>query len=201
MTARSNLAAGFVHCYRPNMSDITTILTEIDNGDPSRAEKLLPLVYQELRRLAEVKLLRESPGQTLQATALVHEAYIRLLGKDPDIPWDSKGHFFAAAAESMRRILVDRARRKQASKHGGGFQRIELLDPADSTDSGADELLELDRALDKLNEVDEMKAKLVQLRYFAGLTIPQAAKSLGIAPSTADKYWTYAKAWLRAEMS
>ncbi len=182
------------------MSDVTQILSQIEQGDPDAAEQLLPLVYEELRKLAAAKLANEKPGQTLQATALVHEAYIRLLGSKSEQRWDSRGHFFGAAAEAMRRILVDKARRKKTTKHGGDLQRIELRDAATLNETPPDELLALDKALDKLQQRDEVKAELVKLRYFAGLTIPQAAEVLGIGASTADKYWAYAKSWLRTEI-
>jgi RNA polymerase sigma factor (TIGR02999 family) len=183
------------------MSDVTQILQQIEQGDPAAAEQLLPLVYNELRKLASAKLANEKSGQTLQATALVHEAYIRLLGAEAEQNWDSRGHFFGAAAEAMRRILVDKARKKKTTKHGGQLQRVELRDAATSDETPADELLALDKALTKLQERDEVKAELVKLRYFAGLTIPQAAEVLGIGASTADKYWAYSKSWLRTEIS
>lgn len=182
------------------MTDVTQILSQIEQGDPSAAEQLLPLVYDELRKLAAARLAHEKPGQTLQATALVHEAYLRLIGPESDRDWDSRSHFFAAAAESMRRILVDKARKKKSIKHGGHMQQVELRDAAAHDESRADELLALDKALSKLEERDEVKAELVKLRYFAGLTIPQAAETLGIGVSTADKYWAYAKSWLRTEI-
>ena len=184
------------------MSDITQILSQIESGDSSAADQLLPLIYDELRKLASAKLLGEKPGQTLQATALVHEAYLRILGNGSEQGWDSRGHFFAAAAESMRRILVDRAREKNAQKRGGNMSRIELGDDLiKGSSSGKDnQLLVLDIALNALEMHDETKAKLVKLRYFAGLTGEQAANALGIGVSTADKYWAYAKVWLRSEM-
>ena len=185
------------------MSNLTRILSEINSGDPSAAEKLLPLVYDELRKLAAAKLAHEKPGQTLQATALVHEAYLRLLGNEHDEQrWDSRGHFFSAAAEAMRRILVERARQAKAQKRGGGeFQRVDLDVNLVLEQENVDErLLQLDIALDRLRQTDAVKAELVQLRYFAGLTGSQAAQALRIGESTADKYWAYAKAWLRSEM-
>jgi len=184
------------------MLDVTQILSQIESGDSSAADQLLPLIYDELRKLASAKLLGEKPGQTLQATALVHEAYLRILGNGSDQGWDSRGHFFAAAAESMRRILVDRAREKNAQKRGGNMSRIELGDDLiKGSSSGKDnQLLVLDIALNALEMHDETKAKLVKLRYFAGLTGEQAANALGIGVSTADKYWAYAKVWLRSEM-
>jgi RNA polymerase sigma factor (TIGR02999 family) len=181
------------------MSDVTRILSQIERGDPQAAEKLLPLVYDELRKLAAAKLDQEKPGQTLQATALVHEAYVRLIGSG-DQNWDSRGHFFSAAAEAMRRILVEAARRKQRLKHGGGRQREDLEAVAMATDDDED-LLALDEALGRLAAEDPTAAELVKLRFFAGLTIRQAATALGIAESTADADWAYAKSWLRAEIS
>jgi RNA polymerase sigma factor (sigma-70 family) len=199
------------------MSDVTRILSQIDAGDPSAAEKLLPLVYDELRKLAAARLAHEKPGQTLQATALVHEAYLRLVGPagpaGPKLPvdadsmsrpvggtYDSRGHFFAAAAEAMRRILVDQARRKGRLKHGGGQVRTDLaaLDPA--APELADDLVALDEALVRLAALDEQAARLVNLRYFAGLSLPQVAETLGIAPRTADRLWAYARAFLHAEI-
>ena len=182
------------------MSDVTRILSEFQEGNQAALEELLPLVYQELRKLASVRLANEKPGQTLQATALVHEAYLRLLGADTNQAWDSKGHFFAAAAEAMRRILVDRARQKNSAKHGGKQQRVEFDEERLSEAGDREDLLALDEALSRLEQIDEVKANLVKLRYFAGLTIDQAAASLGIGVSTANKYWAYAKVWLRAEI-
>ena len=181
------------------MTDVTQILHQIEQGDAAASERLLPLVYDELRKLAAAKLANENPGQTLQATALVHEAYIRLAGGDSGQQWDSRGHFFAAAAEAMRRILVDQARRKATQKHGGAHQRVQFEEGIFSKESD-DELLALSDALDLLEQQDPTKAKLVKLRYFAGLTTDQAAESLGIGVSTANKYWAYAKVWLRAEI-
>ena len=183
------------------MTEVTRVLSLIEQGDPSAAEHLLPLVYDELRKLAAAKLARENPGQTLQATALVHDAYIRLVDVDKNQQWDSRGHFFSAAAEAMRRILIDRARKKQAKKHGGDWQRVEMGDPSLSESKTPVDLLVLDKALTNLQEKDQTKAELVKLRYFAGLTVPQAAEVLGIARSTADKYWAYSKVWLRTEIS
>jgi RNA polymerase sigma factor (TIGR02999 family) len=183
------------------MSDVTRILSAIDQGDPRAAEQLLPLVYDELRRLAAQKLAQEKPGQTLQATALVHEAYLRLVDVDRAQHWNSRGHFFAAAAEAMRRILVDTARSKRTGKRGGGLRRIEI-EPEDLAARQHDQkLLALHEALGKLEEQDPPKAQLVKLRYFAGLTIRQAAETLGISTATADRYWTYARAWLQREMT
>lgn len=182
------------------MSDVTRILTAIEQGDAKAADELLPLVYEELRLLAAQKLSKERPGQTLQATALVHEVYIRLVGSE-DQEWKSRRHFFAAAAEAMRRILIESARRKQSLKHGGGHKRIDLNGLEVAEDKSSEELLALDEALDRLAERDRVKADLVKLRYFAGLTCEQAAKILGIAHSTADEYWAYARAWLKADIT
>ena len=182
------------------MSDVTRILSQIESGDPSAAEQLLPLVYEELKQLAAAKLAQEKPGQTLQATALVHEAYIRLVDVDRAEHWNSRGHFFGAAAEAMRRILVEQARHKKRSKAGGHLQRVEMaaIDPA--VDGPNLDLLALDEALNKLAAQDPRKAELVKLRFFAGLTNEQAASALRIATSTADADWAYAKCWLRVEM-
>jgi RNA polymerase sigma factor (TIGR02999 family) len=182
------------------MSDVTRILTAIQAGDPHAAEQLLPLVYDELRKLAAQKLAREKPGQTLDATGLVHEAYLRLAGTSGDEHWDGRGHFFAAAAEAMRRILVDNARRKGSRKRGGGHTRQQLRPGLIAAPQADDELLELDAALAKLEASEPQVAKLVKLRYFAGLTIPQAAVHLGVAPRTADAWWAYAKAWFQAAL-
>ena len=182
------------------MDSISRVLNAIEHGDPHAAEQLLPLVYEELRKLAARKLAREKPGQTLQATALVHEAYLRLVGGEPDAHWNSRGHFITAAAEAMRRILVENARRKQARKHGGDQRRADLdLDALIGPEPEMD-LLALDAALDRLAERDPQKARLVELRYFAGLTGDQAAAILGICPSSADRQWTYTRAWLRREL-
>ncbi len=182
------------------MSDVTRILSQIESGDPSAAEQLLPLVYEELRKLAAAKLAREKPGQTLQATALVHEAYVRLVGSADAGAWDHRGHFFAAAATAMRRILIERARRKQRKIHGGGRQRQEFDAERIVMPAPNDDLLALDFALTRLAEQDPVKSRLVELRFFAGLTGDQAALILGISPKTADRYWVYARAWLRREM-
>jgi len=198
------------------MSDVTRILSQIDSGDSAAAEQLLPLVYDELRRLARQRLSHEKPGQTLSATALVHEAYLRLVrNQEPGIRsqepaeqplapgprtlapgWDSRGHFFAAAAEAMRRILVDAARRRQTYKHGGQARREEFDPDRIAAPVPDDELLALNEALDRLTAHDPQKAELVKLRYFAGLTSDQTAAALGISPSTADRWWVYARAWL-----
>jgi RNA polymerase sigma factor (TIGR02999 family) len=179
------------------MSDLTRILTAIEQGDPRAAEQLLPLVYDELRKLAARKIAHEKPGQTLQATALVHEAYLRLVGSDPARPWDGRNHFFAAAAEAMRRILVDRARRKQSRKRGGGLTRAELDEVDFVAPEAADEILAVDEALSGLAAADPRAAELVKLRYFAGLSLPEAARILDIAPRSVDRLWAYARAWLR----
>jgi RNA polymerase sigma factor (TIGR02999 family) len=183
------------------MSDVTRILNAIEQGDPQAAAQLLPLVYAELRRLAAQKLAQEAPGQTLDATALVHEAYLRLVGDAPERPWDGRGHFFAAAAEAMRRILVDNARRKRSLKRSGGRLRQDLDEARLPAPPPRDDLLALDEALHKLAAKDKAKAELVQLRYFAGLTQEQAARVLGISVSTADRYWAYARAWLHQELT
>jgi RNA polymerase sigma factor (TIGR02999 family) len=178
------------------MHEVTQILSAIENGDPQAAEQLLPLVYDELRKLAAQKLAQENPGQTLQATALVHEAYIRLVGTDNAGDWASRGHFFAAAAESMRRILVESARHKQRIRHGGGRRRLDLDELNVADEERADSLLDLDEALAKLAAEDAVIAEVVKVRYFAGLTIEQTAAALGISVRTTNRHWAYAKAWL-----
>jgi RNA polymerase sigma factor (TIGR02999 family) len=182
------------------MNDVTHILSAIEDGDPQAAGKLLPLVYDELRILAARRLAREKPGQTLQATALVHEAYLRLVGTEGP-GWDSRGHFFAAAAEAMRRILVENARRKAGLKAGGGRERVHLNEDMPAIEGPRVDLLALDEALTALDAKDKRKADLVRLRFFAGLTGEQAARALGISASTAEKDWAYAKTWLRLAMS
>jgi RNA polymerase sigma factor (TIGR02999 family) len=182
------------------MSEVTHILSAIEQGDPRAAEQLLPLVYDELRKLAAQKLAQEKPGQTLQATALVHEAYLRLVGNGEEPRWDNRRHFFAAAAEAMRRILVENARRKQTHKHGGGQQRQDLDAEALVASEPNVDLLALDTALHRLAESDPLKAKLVELRYFAGLTGDEAAAALGMSASSADRLWVYTRAWLRREL-
>jgi RNA polymerase sigma factor (TIGR02999 family) len=182
------------------MSEVTNILSAVEQGDPHAAEQLLPLVYDELRRLAAQRIAREVPGQTLQPTALVHEAYVRLVDVDKAQHWNSRGHFFAAAAEAMRRILVENARRKHRLRHGGGRQRLDL-DPLNLLDEGASEdLLALDQALERLAAEEPAAAKVVQLRYFAGLTIAQTASALGLSVRTANRHWAYAKAWLYQQL-
>jgi RNA polymerase sigma factor (TIGR02999 family) len=183
------------------MPEVTHILSAIEQGDPHAAEQLLPLVYEELRQLAAQKLSQEKPGQTLQATALVHEAYVRLVGADAAKSWDSRGHFFAAAAEAMRRILIESARRKQTHKHGGDCQRIDLAEVAVAGRVSPPKLLELDDALAKLAEHDSAAAELIKLRVFAGLSVEQAGKALGLSRTEAYRQWTYARAWLRDQMA
>ena len=174
------------------MNEVTRVLSAIDQGDPHAAEQLLPLVYDELRKLAAQKLAQEKPGQTLQATALIHEAYLRLVGVEKAQQWDSRGHFFAAAAEAMRRILVDNARRKRRPKHGGDRKRLDLDAAAPIALTPADDLVELDEALSRLERTDAVAARLVKLRYFAGLSMPQAAEALGMPLRTTERNWTYA---------
>jgi RNA polymerase sigma factor (TIGR02999 family) len=178
------------------MSDVTGILSAIEQGDPSAAGQLLPLVYDELRRLAAQRLAQEKPGQTLQATALVHEAYLRLVDVERGQHWNSRGHFFAAAAEAMRRILVDNARRKQSKKRGGERIRLDLDRLTAASSQRLDDVLDIDAALVGLANADPQAAELVKLRYFAGLSIPQAAAALGVSPRSADFLWAYARAWL-----
>lgn len=182
------------------MTDVTRILSAIEQGDRKAADKLLPLVYDELRKLAAQKLAQEKPGQTLQATALVHEAYIRLVDADKGQRWDSRRHFFAAAAEAMRRILIEGARRKHTEKHGGDRERKNLDDIEVIADTPSTDLLALDEALTRLAAEDPLKAQLVKLRYFAGLSVQEAADALGIARATADRYWSYARTWLYCEL-
>ena len=182
------------------MSDVTQILRQIENGDPSAAGELLPLVYEELRKLAAARLGSEPPGQTLQATALVHEAYLRLVNVEKSQLWDTRGHFFSAAAEAMRRILVDRARRKVRPKHGGGWNRVEFEPIAEVGISTDADLLILNDALEKLGAEDPDSAEIVKLRYFAGLTIPQIAELLRTTSRTVDRRWAYARSWLHQEL-
>jgi RNA polymerase sigma factor (TIGR02999 family) len=181
------------------MSDVTRILSAVEQGDPKAAEQLLPLVYEELRKLAAHRLAQEKPGQTLQATALVHEAYVRLVDVEQAQRWDCRGHFFAAAAEAMRRILIDQARRKGRPKHGGGRKRVDLDERhCLGEENDNDDLLALDEALAKLALEEPAKAELVKLHFFAGLTLEDAGRMLGIAPRTAKRHWAYARAWLYA---
>jgi RNA polymerase sigma factor (TIGR02999 family) len=182
------------------MNEVTRVLSSIDEGDPHASEQLLPLVYDELRKLAAQRLAQEKPAQTLEATALVHEAYLRLVGGG-DRAWGSRGHFFAAAAEAMRRILVENARRKKRARHGGGQQRVEIELADLPTRLPPDDLLALDEALGRLEQLDPVKARLVTLRYFAGMTIEQAAAALNISRVTAHRYWTFARAWLHQQMT
>jgi RNA polymerase sigma factor (TIGR02999 family) len=182
------------------LADVTRILSQLDQGDPHAAAELLPLVYDELRKLASSKMAQEKSGQTLQATALVHEAYLRLVHSEDGNNWKSRGHFFAAAAEAMRRILIDQARRKKTVKAGGEFKRIELPESDLQAPAAAVDLLSLDDALKKLAALDPRKARLVELRFFAGLTLPESAQALGVSEATADSDWAYAKAFLRVEM-
>lgn len=180
------------------MSDVTQILGALQQGDPKAAGELLPLVYQELRRLAAFKMANESPGQTLQPTALVHEAWLRLVGAQQQT-WQNRAHFFGAAAEAMRRILIDRARRRHAQRHGGGQQRLDIQDVEVAADAKDEELMAVHEALDKFAAQDAQKAELVKLRYFAGLTIEEAAQVLGISEPTAKRRWAYSRAWLFRE--
>jgi RNA polymerase sigma factor (TIGR02999 family) len=182
------------------MTDVTRILSAVEEGDPHAAGQLLPLVYDELRNLASKRLAQEKPGQTLQATALVHEAYVRLVDSDKAQSWDSRWHFFAAAAEAMRRILVERARRKKRAKHGGGRQRVNLEAAAELGDTPADDLEALDLALTRLEQMDAQAALLVKLRFFAGLTMPEAAQVLDIPLRSAERNWTFARTWLHREL-
>jgi len=182
------------------MNDVTRILEAIEQGDPQASEELLPLVYRELRRLARQRLAQEKPGQTLQATALVHEAYLRLVGGQEVQHWDNRGHFLAAAAEAMRRILVENARQKRAEKHGGRFERRDFDDLDIASPTPSEDLLALDEALARLEAEDPVKAQLVKLRYFAGLSEEDSASVLGISRATVQRHWRYAKAWLRSEL-
>jgi RNA polymerase sigma factor (TIGR02999 family) len=178
------------------MSEVSLILSAIEQGDPHAAGRLLPLVYQELRCLAAAKLAHEKPGQTLQSTALVHEAYLRLVGAGGEHIWEDRRHFFAAAAEAMRRILVENARSKKRLKRGGGLQRVDLQQVEAPAADRPDDLLALEEALDQLAKEDPQKAELVKLRFFAGLSVEEAARCLGVSRATADRYWAYARAWL-----
>ena len=181
------------------MSDVTRLLQASENGEPNAAEELLPLVYEELRKLAAAKMANESSDHTLQPTALVHEAWLKLVASE-DRKWDGRGHFFAAAAEAMRRILIDRARRKRALRHGGGQERVDILDAQVASPIEDDKLLEVHEALDKLAAQNKIEAELVKLRYFLGMTLAEAAGILGISERSADNYWAHARAWLFQEI-
>lgn len=183
------------------MPDVTRILKSIEDGDPKAADELLPLVYDELRKLAAAKMAAENPGHTLQATALVHDAYLRLVDADKAQHWDSRGHFFSAAAEAMRRILVDSARRKASIRHGAKQKRVDLADVTAIAESDPDRLLDLDAALERFGQIDATTADLVKLRLFAGLTNDEAAAVKKLPPSTAKKHWMYARSWLRRELA
>ena len=183
------------------MSEVTRILSAIEQGDPHAAEQLLPLVYDELRRLAAQRLARERPGETLQPTALVHEAYVRLVDADKPQRWNGRGHFFAAAAEAMRRILIDQARRKQADRHGGGRLRVDLPEDLAAPEARPDDLVALDEALSRLERHDPDAARLVKLRHFAGLSHTDAAQALGISRGAADRLWALGRAWLFRQLS
>ncbi|HMF17826.1 MAG TPA: ECF-type sigma factor [Gemmataceae bacterium] len=182
------------------MSEVTRILSAIEQGDPGAAKQLLPLVYEELRKLAAQRLDREKPGQTLQATALVHEAYVRLVNTEEAQQWNSRGHFFGAAAEAMRRILVERARRKGRVRHGGGFQRVDLLDGEVAVATDDEQIVLLDEALIRLAAARPQAAELVQMRFFAGLTLEEIAPLLSLSPRSARRLWAFARAWLRRDM-
>ncbi len=182
------------------MTDVTLILSRIEQGDPSAADQLLPLVYEELRKLAVARMSQESPDHTLQATALVHEAYVRLVDTEKAQPWDSRGHFFAAAAEAMRRVLIESARRKKRLKRGGERDRVELGDIANIEESRLEELLDLDEALVKLSQEDAEKANVVKLRFFAGRSLDEIAQILGVSVVTVKRRWRYARAWLHKEI-
>ena len=182
------------------MTDVTRLLNALEQGDAQAANELLPIVYAELRRLAAQKLAHERPGQTLDATGLVHEAYLRLVGNNPQQPWQGRGHFFAAAAEAMRRILVENARRKGRLRHGGGRKRLDLDEVPIVEETSADKLLALDEALTRLAMEEPSVAEVVKLRYFAGLTIEQTAEALGLSVRTANRHWAYARAWLYKEL-
>ena len=181
------------------MSDVTKILGQIQSGDPAASDQLLPIVYEELRKLAAAKLAQEKPGQTLQATALVHEGYMRLVGED--VRWDSRGHFFAAAAEAMRRILVDHARRKTSEKHGGGVTRVALEDNVAEAENSTFDLLAVNDALSQLEAEDPQMAKVVKLKFFAGLTLEETAKAIGRSRASTQRDWSYARAWLYGKLA
>ena len=181
------------------MNEVTHILDRVQQGDPKAAEELLPLVYEELRRLAAQKMAHEAPGQTLQPTALVHEAWLRLAGPNPQ-PWNSRGHFFGAAAEAMRRILIDRARERQARRHGGGLERLDVGAVEVAAPQSDERLLAVNEALQRFESVDRTAAELVKLRCFAGLNMPEAAEALNLPLRSAERLWAYARAWLRREI-
>lgn len=183
-----------------DMTNVPQILHQIERGEAAASEQLLPIVYDELRRLAAAHLAREAPGQTLQATALVHEAYLRLVDHERPKQWDGRGHFFAAAAESMRRILVEQARKKNRIKRGGDRVRVDLLEHDLTLNASADEVIAVDEALDRLGTQDHAAAEILKLKYYGGLTVDEAAESLGISRATAYRHWTYARAWVRAEV-
>jgi RNA polymerase sigma factor (TIGR02999 family) len=188
--------------YPHAVSDVTRLLDAVERGEPKAAEELLPLVYEELRRLAAAKMAGEKPGHTLQPTALVHEAWVRLLGPEGEQQsWEGRGHFFAAAADAMRRILIDRARRKSRVRHGGKLTRVDLATIDLAAQSGDDTLLRVDEAVDKLATEHPLKAQLVKLRYFAGLSIPEACRVLGLSLTTGKRHWAYARAWLYEELT
>jgi RNA polymerase sigma factor (TIGR02999 family) len=182
-------------------SETTEILAKIALGDPQAGERLLPVLYEELRALARQKLAQEQPGQTLQATALVHEAYLRLVGSDKSPAWDSRGHFFAAAAEAMRRILIENARRKRRHKHGGQLRRVDLDEVSLAVNDPPEDVVAVSEALNRLAQTDSQAAEFVKLRYFAGLSVDEAAQALGVSPRTAHRDWAYARAWLYRELT
>ena len=183
-----------------SMTDVTRILNAMEQGEPTASEKLLPIVYEELRKLARARLSKEKPGQTLQPTMLVHEAYLRLVDNDQAQKWNSRGHFFGAAAEAMRRILVENARRKQSLKRGGQARHLELDPALAAIENPFEDLLDLDQAMTRLEQEWPKNAQLVKLRYFAGLTIPEASKAMGISTATAERYWRFARAWLHSQL-
>src|SRR5262245_60870832 len=202
-----DLPARVVSCFfrlyscgkHPGVSEVTRVLGRLQQGDPRAAEELLPLVYEELRRLAAAKMAREAPGQTLQATALVHEAWLRLVGMDPTM-WQSRSHFFCAVAEAMRRILIEQVRRKRALRHGGGQQRADLDTVEIAAPDSDARLLSVNEALEQLSKHDPVKADVVKLRYFVGLTLKETAEALGVSEPTAKRHWAYARAWLYREI-
>jgi len=183
------------------MNEVTVILSALEHGDPKAADQLLPLVYEELRKLASQRLAQESPGQSLQATALVHEAYLRLVGEKQRDRWENRGHFFAAAAEAMRRLLVENARRKKRLKHGGDMRQISLEEAEVQVHPISEDLVALDEALTRLAAHDRIKAEVVKLRYFAGLTMPEIADTLNLSLATVERHWTYARTWLYADLA